>query len=55
MAQWVKDLVLTLLWCRFDPWSGYFCMLQAWKKIKIKKKKRCGVNIYNGMGENNFK
>ena len=22
----VKDLMLSLLWCRFDPWAGNFCM-----------------------------
>ena len=22
MAQWVKDLALSLLWRRFDPWPG---------------------------------
>ena len=35
----VKDLVLSLLWLRFDPWPGYFCMLQAQQKKKKKKKK----------------
>ena len=35
MAQWVKDLVLSLqqlmwlLWCRFDPWPGNFHMPRA--------------------------
>ena len=38
MAQWVKDLVLSLqqlvllLWHRFDPWPGNFHML--WAKSK---------------------
>ena len=27
MAQWVKDLVLPLLWCGFVPWHGNFYML----------------------------
>ena len=33
VAQQVKDLVLSLLWCRFDPWPRNFC------KPKGKKKK----------------
>ena len=48
MAQWVKDLTLSLLWlgsllqCGFDPWPGKFRMLQdvARKKKKKKKKER---------------
>ena len=28
MAQWVKDLVLSLLWLGFDPWPGNFHMPQ---------------------------
>ena len=38
MAQWIKDLVLSLqqlgllLWCGFDPWPGYFHVLKAWPK-----------------------
>ena len=37
MAQWVKDLALSLqwlgslLWCGFDPWH----MLQAWSKKNV--------------------
>ena len=36
MAQWVKDLVLSLLWLGsllwnwFDPWPWNFCILQGW-------------------------
>ena len=36
MSQWVKDLVLSLLWlrlllwCRFNPWPRNFHVLQAW-------------------------
>ena len=39
-AQWVKDLVLSLLWLKsllrhgFEPWPGNFCMPQAWPKKK---------------------
>ena len=29
MAQWVRDLALSLLWLRFDPWPRNFHMLQA--------------------------
>ena len=24
VAQWVKDLALSLLWCGFDSWPGKF-------------------------------
>ena len=40
----VKDLVLSLLWlgsllwCRFDPWPGNFCMQRAQPKKKKKLK-----------------
>ena len=34
MAQWVKDPALSLLWCRFDSWSGNFCMPQVEPKKK---------------------
>ena len=32
VAQWVKDLVLSLLWPRFDPWLGNFCLHQGAKR-----------------------
>ena len=38
VAQWVKDLALSLLWlglllwCRFDPWPGNFCRPWVWPK-----------------------
>ena len=35
MAQWVRDRVLLLLWHRFNPWLGNFCM----PKKKNKKHK----------------
>ena len=50
MVQRVKDPVLSLqqlgllLWCRFDPWPGYFYMLWAQptsKKIKMS----CGYGV----------
>ena len=40
MAQWVKDLVLSLqwlellLWQGFDPWPRKFRMLWVWPKKK---------------------
>ena len=40
MAQWVKDLALSLLWLwlllwgRFNPWPGNFYMPWAWPKKK---------------------
>ena len=32
VAQWVKDQVLSLLWCEFDPSSRNLNMLWAWPK-----------------------
>ena len=32
MAQWVRDLVLSLLWHGFDPWPGNFLILWVWPK-----------------------
>lgn len=26
LVQQVKELLLSLLWCGSDPWSGNFCM-----------------------------
>ena len=46
MAQQVKDLVLSLLWlwlllwCRFDPWPGNFCMPQVQPKKKKRERER---------------
>ena len=46
VAQWVKDLVLSLLWFslllwhKFNPWPGNFCMLQAEGKEREKEKKK---------------
>ena len=38
MAHQVKDLALSLLWLRFDPWPGNFYMSQGWpKNNKIKQ------------------
>ena len=36
VVQWVKDLALLLLWCRFDHWPRNFCMLWAWPKIYLR-------------------
>ena len=49
MAQWVKHLVLSLLWLELDPWPRNFCMsLQAWPKKKKGKEKEVHnfANIY---------
>ena len=41
MAQWVKDLALSLqqlrllLWHRFDPWPRNFDVPQVWPKKAI--------------------
>ena len=40
VAQWVKDLVLSLLWHSFNPCLGSFCMLRAQPKRKNNKEKR---------------
>ena len=40
VAQWVKGLELSLLWCRFDPRLGNFCMLREWQKEKKKERER---------------
>ena len=43
MAQWVKELVLSLLWLRlllqreFNLWTRNFHVLQAWLRKKKKK------------------
>ena len=47
MAQWVRDLVLSLLWHRCDPWPGNPHALAV-----VKKKKNEGlVEIENSLGE----
>ena len=52
MAQWVKDLALSLLWfrlllwCQFDSWPRNFHMLWTQLKKKKKKKKKKG-EIYH--------
>ena len=48
MAQWVKDLVLSLLWLRllpwhkFDPWSEKFRVLWVQPKRKKGEYNSCG-------------
>ena len=34
MAQWVKDLTVSLLWLRFHPWPGNFHTLRVWQERK---------------------
>ena len=43
----VMDSTLFLLWLRFHPWPGKFCMLQAWQKKK-KKNNGCLVDSVTG-------
>ena len=38
-AQWTKDLALSLLWHRFNPWLRNFSMLQDTAKKKLKHRK----------------
>ena len=38
MAQWVRDLVLSLLWPGFNSWSGNYYVLKA--QLERKKKER---------------
>ena len=35
VAQGVKDPVLSLLWCGFDPWHRNFHMQQVWGEKKF--------------------
>ena len=35
VAQWLKDPVLSLLGCRFNPWTRKFCMLRVQGKKKL--------------------
>ena len=48
LAQQIKDLALSLqllrslLWLRFDPWPGNFCMLKARRKEGGGEKKSPG-------------
>ena len=47
VAQWGKDLALSLLWLgttvmQFDPWSRNFSMLQVQPRRKEKKKRKEG-------------
>ena len=50
LAQWVKDLALSVLrlgpvlWCGFDPWPGYFHMPGAWSKKKRSSRRGAVVN-----------
>ena len=52
MAQWVKDLVLSLqwlgllLWCGFDPWPRNFHMLEVQPKKKKKNLENISILLY---------
>ena len=43
VAQQIKDLAVSLLWSRFDPWSGNFRMSQAWPKRTNEKEYRSDI------------
>ena len=48
VAYWVRDLALSLLWSRFNPWPRNFRLPRVWPKRKKKKKerkKKRGLNI----------
>ena len=57
MAQWFRDLALwlqqlgSLLWGRFDPWSGNFHMLQ----VQPKKIMKFSLGKKNGFFQINLK
>ena len=36
VAQWVKNLALSLLWLGFDPWPRNFHLLKSWPNINKK-------------------
>ena len=38
MAQRVRNQPLSLLWCRFTPWPGNFCMPRTQQKEGRKKR-----------------
>ena len=40
----VNDPLLSLLWLRFNPWSGNFHMLWVWPKKWVNKNKRITLN-----------
>ena len=39
VAQWIKDLVLSLLWPRFHPWHWNFHMPWSWPEKRRKPKR----------------
>ena len=52
VVQWIKDLVLPLLWLRsllwhrFDPWPGNCHMLREWPEMKNKQKALLAVFVF---------
>ena len=46
MAQWVKDLILSLLWYKSDPWPRNFCLRQVWPKKKKIKNSSFELQVY---------
>ena len=51
MIQWVKDLALSLLWHRFDPWPGNFHVPQAEPKKNPKHTAHWVRDHLRGAGE----
>ena len=49
MAQWVKDPVMSLLWCGFDPWPRNFHMPEVQGKknqgVPVMAQWRCGCGL----------
>ena len=41
----VKDSALSLLWLRFNPWHGNFCMPQPWSRGKKTTRKSKRINM----------
>ena len=61
VAQWVKDLVLSLLWlcsmlwCGFNPWPGNVTMPPEWQKKKKKDLPNANVVFKNSFFSGIFK
>ena len=58
VAQWVKDLTLSLLWWGFDPWLGNFCLPWAqpnkWTNKQTNKQKTQPKTYAKDVGKNYF-
>ena len=47
----VKDSALSLLWLRFDPWPGNFCMPWAGPEKKERERERESERERHSLGE----